>query len=146
MNKIPISKHYFPLIDHTTDLLPIPMAKSQAVTNQTLKKLEDQLTCAICLDTFKDPKLHVLQCFNVCCNIMVARTASASNWWSKTDKDNSISLCCPTCRHSTLLLTSSQHSISMHYLFEIQDVAAAPVNCVSALATNRPLTTSKGSI
>ena len=41
------------------------MAELQTVAKQALKKLEDQLTCAICLDTFKDPKL--LQCFHVYC-------------------------------------------------------------------------------
>ena len=41
------------------------MANFQAVTKQALEKLEGQLTCAICLDAFKDPKL--LQCFHVYC-------------------------------------------------------------------------------
>ena len=36
------------------------MAESKAI-----KKLEDQLNCSICLDTYTDPKL--LQCFHVYC-------------------------------------------------------------------------------
>ena len=47
------------------------MAESQVVAKQALKKLEDQLTCAICLDTFKDPKL--LQCFHVYCRDCLQR-------------------------------------------------------------------------
>ena len=41
------------------------MAESQTVAKQALKKLEDQLTCAVCLDAFKDPKM--LHCFHVFC-------------------------------------------------------------------------------
>ena len=47
------------------------MAESQTVAKQALKKLEDQLTCAICLDAFKDPKL--LQCFHVYCKDCLQR-------------------------------------------------------------------------
>ena len=47
------------------------MAESQVVARQALEKLEDQLTCAICLDAFKDPKL--LQCFHVYCKDCLQR-------------------------------------------------------------------------
>ena len=69
------------------------MAESQAVAKQALEKLEDQLTCAICLDTFKDPKM--LNCFHVFCKDCLQRLVV-------TDKQGQFSLCCPTCRQSTL--------------------------------------------
>ena len=93
------------------------MAESQAVAKQALKKLEDQLTCAICLDAFKDPKL--LQCFHVYCKDCLQRLVI-------TDRQGQLSLACPTCRQSTLLLPATgvsglQSAFHIHHLFEIQD-------------------------
>ena len=93
------------------------MAESQAVAKQALKKLEDQLTCAICLDAFKDPKL--LQCFHVYCKDCLQRLVV-------TDRQGQLSLCCPTCRQSTLLppatgVSGLQPAFHIHHLFEIQD-------------------------
>ena len=93
------------------------MAKSQAVARQALKKLEDQLTCAICLDAFKDPKL--LQCFHVYCKDCLQKLVVQ-------DQQEQVSLRCPTCRRSTLLPQGStvsdlQPAFHIHHLFEIQD-------------------------
>ena len=93
------------------------MAESQTVAKQALKKLEDQLTCAICLDAFKDPKL--LQCFHVYCKDCLQRLVV-------TDRQGQLSLCCPTCQQSTLLppatgVSGLQPAFHIHHLFEIQD-------------------------
>ena len=93
------------------------MAESQAVAKQALKKLEDQLTCAICLDAFKDPKL--LQCFHVYCKECLQRLVVQ-------DRQGQLSLCCPTCRQSTLLppatnVSDLQPAFHIHHLFEIED-------------------------
>ena len=93
------------------------MAESQSVAKQALKKLEDQLTCAICLDAFKDPKL--LQCFHVYCKDCLQRLVV-------TDRQGQLSLRCPTCRQSTLLppatsVSDLQPAFHIHHLFEIQD-------------------------
>ena len=93
------------------------MAESQSVAKQALKKLEDQLTCAICLDAFKDPKL--LQCFHVYCKDCLQRLVV-------TDRQGRLSLRCPTCRQSTLLppatsVSDLQPAFHIHHLFEIQD-------------------------
>ena len=93
------------------------MAESQAVAKQALKKLEDQLTCAICLDAFKDPKL--LQCFHVYCKDCLQRLVVQ-------DRQGQLSLRCPTCRQSTLLppatnVSDLQPAFHIHHLFEIQD-------------------------
>ena len=94
------------------------MAESQAVANKALKKLEDQLTCAICLEAFKDPKL--LQCFHVYCKDCLQRLVVL-------DQRGQLSLRCPTCRRSTLLppmatdVSSLQSAFHIHHLFEIQD-------------------------
>ena len=95
----------------------LSMAKSQADTKQALKKLEDQLTCAICLDAFKDPKL--LQCFHIYCKDCLKKLVVQ-------DQQGLISLCCPTCRKSTHLPQGStvsdlQPAFHIHHLFDIQD-------------------------
>ena len=92
------------------------MAESQAVAKQALDKLEDQLTCAICLVAFKDPK--VLQCFHVYCKDCLQRLVIQ-------DRQGQLSLCCPTCRQSTLLPPDSgvsglQPAFYIHHLMEIQ--------------------------
>ena len=93
------------------------MAKTEAVATQALRKLEDQLTCAICLDTFKNPKL--LQCFHVFCKDCLERLVVQ-------DQQSQLSLRCPTCRRSTLLPPAStvsdlQPAFHIHHLIEIQD-------------------------
>ena len=94
------------------------MAESQAPAKQALKKLEDQLTCAICLDGYKNPKL--LQCFHIYCKDCLQRLVV-------TDRQDQPSLCCPTCRQSTLLppatgVSGLQSAFHIHHLFEIQDI------------------------
>ena len=84
---------------------------------KALKKLEDQLTCAICLEAFKDPKL--LQCFHVYCKECLDRLVV-------TDQQGQVSICCPTCRRATLLppattVADLQSAFHIHHLFEIQD-------------------------
>ena len=93
------------------------MAESQAIAKQALKKLDDQLTCAICLDAFKDPKL--LQCFHVYCKDCLQRLVVQN-------QQGQLSLRCPTCRQSTTLppatdLSALQPAFHIHHLFEIQE-------------------------
>ena len=116
------------------------MAESQAVAKQALKKLEDQLTCAICLDAFKDPKL--LQCFHVYCKDCLQQLVV-------TDRQGQLSLCCPTCQQSTLLppatnVSDLQPAFHIHHLFEIQDALEKVKTPKKVLCTkcnkNRPAT------
>ena len=93
------------------------MAESRAVAKQAIKKLEDQLSCAICLDTFKDPKL--LQCFHVYCKDCLQRLVVH-------DHQGQLSLSCPTCRQSTVLpqatgVSGLQSAFHIHHLLEIKD-------------------------
>ena len=119
------------------------MTESQVVAKhcQALtEKLEDQLTCAICLDTFKDPKL--LQCFHVYCKDCLQRLVI-------TDRQGQLSLRCPTCRQSTLLppatgVSDLQPAFYIHHLFEIQDALEKVKAPQKVLCTkcnkNRPAT------
>ena len=94
------------------------MAESQVIAKQALDKLEDQLTCAICLDAFKDPKL--LQCFHVYCKDCLQRLVVQ-------DQLGQLSVRCPTCRQSTLLpqkttdVSGLQSAFHIQHLLEIQN-------------------------
>ena len=89
-------------------------AKSQSLA---LKKLEDQLTCAICLEAFKHPKL--LQCFHVGCKECLEQLVVQ-------DQQGQVSVRCPTCRRATLLpppttVADLQSAFHIHHLFDIRD-------------------------
>ena len=118
-----------------------------AVAKQALKKLEDQLTCAICLDAFKDPKL--LQCFHVYCKDCLQRLVVQ-------DRQGQLSLRCPTCRQSTLLppatnVSDLQPAFHIHHLFEIQDALEKvkepqKVQCEKCTRTSRTATKNQLSV
>ena len=57
-----------------------------------LKKLEDQLNCSICLDTYTNPKQ--LQCHHVYCQQCLVRLVIR-------DQQGQLSLTCPNCRQVT---------------------------------------------
>ena len=62
------------------------------MSEETIKKLEERLKCAICLDTYTDPKL--LQCFHVFCSDCLVRLVVQ-------DQQGQLSLTCPNCRQAT---------------------------------------------
>ena len=62
------------------------------MAEEVLKKLEEQLNCSICLDTYTDPKL--LQCFHVYCKQCLVPLGVR-------DQQGQLSLTCPACRQVT---------------------------------------------
>ena len=86
----------------------------RVATKDALKKLDTQLECSICLDTFKQPKL--LPCFHVFCK---------SPCLEKLVAKDGQSLTCPTCRHIIPLLEKGvdglQSDFHIDRLFEIRD-------------------------
>ena len=91
------------------------MTTPPTVTEQALKKLEDQLTCGICLDSYTEPKL--LQCFHVFCKQCLERLVVRDC--------QGLSLHCPSCRRSTLLpptgVSGLQTAFYLNNLFEVRD-------------------------
>ena len=83
-------------------------------TKDALKKLDAQLECSICLDTFKQPKL--LPCFHVFCKAPCLEKLVAKDGHSLT---------CPTCRHIVPLSKNGvdglQSDFHIDRLFEIRD-------------------------
>ncbi len=86
----------------------------RVTTKEALKKLDAQLECSLCLDTFKQPKL--LPCFHVFCK---------SPCLEKLVTMDGRSLTCPTCRHIVPLsergVAGLQSDFHIDHLFEIQD-------------------------
>ena len=62
------------------------------MAEEALKKLEEQLNCSICLDTYTDPKL--LQCCHVYCRQCLVPLVDR-------DQQGQLGLSCPTCRQVT---------------------------------------------
>ena len=91
---------------------------SEAVAKSAaLQKLEDQLTCAICLGTFKDPKM--LQCFHVYCKACLKPPVIQ-------DRQGQLAIICPTCRQSTILppakdVSNLPSAFHVHHLFDIKE-------------------------
>ncbi len=78
------------------------------------KKLEDQLNCPICLDTYTDPKL--LQCFHVYCRKCLVRLVDR-------DQQGQLIVSCPTCRQATPVpaggVAGLQPAFHINHLLEI---------------------------
>ena len=62
------------------------------MAEEGLKRVEEQLNCSICLDTYTDPK--ILQCFHVFCRQCLVPLGVR-------DQQGQLSLTCPTCRQAT---------------------------------------------
>ena len=83
---------------------------------EAIKKLEEQLNCAICLDTYTDPKL--LQCLHVFCRQCLVKLVVR-------DEQGQLILTCPTCRQDTPVpangVTGFQSAFHINNLLEIQE-------------------------
>ena len=86
------------------------------MAEEALKRLEEQLNCSICLDTFTDPKL--LQCFHVFCQQCLVPLGVR-------DQQGQLSLTCPTCRQVTPIPANGVRGLHsafhINHLLEIQN-------------------------
>ena len=62
------------------------------MAGETIRRLEEQLNCSICLDIYDDPKL--LQCFHTYCRKCLVKLVVI-------DQQGDLSLTCPICRQTT---------------------------------------------
>ena len=80
----------------------------------TIEKLEERLKCAICLESYTDPKL--LQCFHVYCRDCLVRLVIR-------DQQGQLVLTCPTCRQVTAIpangVTGLQSAFQVKELLEV---------------------------
>ena len=88
-------------------------AKPSTVAEKALQKIQEQVTCGICLEPYTQPKL--LKCFHVFCEKCLQSLAGSGRQ----------SLACPHCRQETPLpldgVAGLQGAFYIHYLFDIQD-------------------------
>ena len=86
------------------------------MAEEALKKLEEQLSCSICLDTYTNPKL--LQCFHVYCQQCLVPLVDR-------DQRGQLGLSCPICRQVTPVpnrgVAGLQSAFHINHLLELQD-------------------------
>ena len=95
------------------------------MAEKVLEKLEEQLNCSICLDTYTDPKL--LQCFHVYCRQCLVPLVDR-------DQQGQLGLTCPICRQVSPIpgrgVAGLQSAFQVNRLLEIresfQNPAATP--------------------
>ena len=110
------------------------------MSENTIQKLEDQLNCAICLDTYTDPKL--LQCFHIYCRQCLVKLVVR-------DQQGQLILTCPTCRQATPVpangVAGLQSAFHINHLLEIleehkkaKDTAASQEGTKSVVTRSIP--------
>ena len=84
------------------------------MAEKVVGRVEEQLNCSICLDTYTDPK--ILQCFHVFCRQCLVPLGVR-------DQQGQLSLTCPTCRQVTPIpargVTGLQSAFHINNLLEI---------------------------
>ncbi len=88
------------------------MAEKPSAAQEALSKVEDQLSCPVCLEDYTNPRL--LSCFHVYCQHCLDQMAVQQG-----------QLECPKCRRPTLLpptgASGLQAAFHVHHLFDIKD-------------------------
>lgn len=88
------------------------MEEAQVSTKEALEKLNTKLECAVCFNSYQEPKL--LPCFHVFCKHCL----------EKLVVDDGSSVSCPACRQVTSLpkgVAGLQTDFHVEHLFEIRD-------------------------
>ena len=92
------------------------MAASKLMAERVVERVDEQLNCTVCLDTYTDPK--ILPCFHVYCQKCLAKLVFR-------DQQGQLSLSCPICRQDTLIPANGtaglQSAFHMNRLLEIVD-------------------------
>ena len=110
------------------------------MAEKTLQKVEEELNCSICLDTYADPKL--LQCFHTYCRKCLVKLVVR-------DQQGRLILTCPICRHDTPVPASGvaglQPAFQINHLLEIMEehkkaAADPPANAEKAEGDSASLT------
>ena len=86
------------------------------MAQETLEKVEKELNCSVCLDTYVDPKL--LQCFHTYCRKCLVKLVVR-------DQQGQLILTCPICRHDTPVpangVAGLQPAFQINHFLEIME-------------------------
>ena len=86
------------------------------MAEKTIKKVEEELNCSICLETYRDPKL--LQCLHVFCRKCLVKLVVR-------DQQGQLILTCPICRQDTPVpangVAGLQPAFQINHLLEIME-------------------------
>ena len=115
-------------------------ASLSSMAENTIKKLKEELNCAICLDIYTDPKL--LQCFHIHCRQCLQKLVVR-------DQQGQLTLTCPTCRQATPVpangVAGLQSAFQVNHLLEIleehkkaKDTAASQEEAKSVVTHPKP--------
>ena len=89
--------------------------KAKNAADQAMKKLSDQLSCSVCLEEYRRPR--VLPCLHVFCEACLEKLAVAQG--------GRLSALCPNCRQPALLpqggVASLPSAFYIQHLFEVKD-------------------------
>ena len=89
------------------------------MAEKVVERVEEQLNCSICLDTYTDPK--ILQCFHIFCRQCLVPLGVR-------DQQGQLSLTCPTCRQVTPIpargVAGLQSAFHINNLLEILEDSA----------------------
>ena len=89
------------------------------MAEKVVERVEEQLNCSICLDTYTDPK--ILQCFHAFCRQCLVPLGVR-------DQQGQLSLTCPTCRQATPIpargVAGLQSAFHINNLLEILEDSA----------------------
>lgn len=92
-------------------------------SDQVLGKLVEQLTCPICLEAYREPK--VLECHHVFCMVCLGKLADTLLKHGLESEDKPLFLNCPTCRQDSEIphggIKKFQSAFHIHSLFDIHD-------------------------
>ena len=97
-------------------------------SDQVLGKLAEQLTCPICLEAYREPK--VLECHHVFCKICLEKLAETLPKYGVVSReDKPLFLNCPTCRQDSEIpqggIKNFQSAFHIHSLFDIHNYLLA---------------------
>ena len=89
---------------------------AHSLTESALRKLEDQVTCPVCLSEYSDPR--VLQCVHTFCRKCLEGLAKEG----RTENEQLLVVECPVCRKATKVRSIDQLQNAFHVqsLFEIK--------------------------
>ena len=100
------------------------------MAEKVVERVEEQLNCSICLDTYTDPK--ILQCFHAFCRQCLVPLGVR-------DQQGQLSLTCPTCRQATPIpargVAGLQSAFRINNLLEILKNSSKKLENVPERAT-----------